>query len=150
MFAMSYLAVSAIQAAGIVPITLPPPKDCVERLREAIAVVKGLWSEGQFTFSGMHYTITEMDGWLKPCHHGVTDRVAKATTHESLIDDEADSAAASTAIHDVGASSPHLPITRLALIGEARHTRLLGYAAPAVGMSQRRQPAYARTEAVKP
>jgi hypothetical protein len=32
------------------------------------------------------------------------DRVAKATTHESLIDDEADSAAASAAIHDVVAS----------------------------------------------
>jgi hypothetical protein len=28
-------------------------------------------------------------------------RVAKATTHESLIDDEAGSAATSTAIHDV-------------------------------------------------
>jgi alkanesulfonate monooxygenase SsuD/methylene tetrahydromethanopterin reductase-like flavin-dependent oxidoreductase (luciferase family) len=66
MSAMSYLAVSAIQAAGIVPITLPPPKDYVERLREAIALVKGLWSEGPFTFSGMHYTITEMDGWPKP------------------------------------------------------------------------------------
>ena len=38
----------------------------MERLREAIAVVKGLWSEGPFTFSGMHYTITEMDGWPKP------------------------------------------------------------------------------------
>ena len=45
------------------------------------------------------------------------DRVAKATTHESFIDDEADSAAASRAIHDVVASSPHVPITRLALIG---------------------------------
>jgi hypothetical protein len=42
----------------------------------------------------------------------------KATTHESLIDDEADSAAASMAIHDVVASSPHVPATRLALIGE--------------------------------
>jgi hypothetical protein len=31
-------------------------------------------------------------------------RIAKATTHESLIDDEADSAAASQAIHDVVAS----------------------------------------------
>jgi pimeloyl-ACP methyl ester carboxylesterase len=31
-------------------------------------------------------------------------RVAKATTHQSLIDDEADSAAASAAIHDVVAS----------------------------------------------
>jgi alkanesulfonate monooxygenase SsuD/methylene tetrahydromethanopterin reductase-like flavin-dependent oxidoreductase (luciferase family) len=39
----------------------------VEHLREAIALVKGLWSEGPFTFSGMHYTITEMDGWPKPC-----------------------------------------------------------------------------------
>jgi hypothetical protein len=28
-------------------------------------------------------------------------RVAKATTHESLLDDQADSAAASQAIHDV-------------------------------------------------
>jgi alkanesulfonate monooxygenase SsuD/methylene tetrahydromethanopterin reductase-like flavin-dependent oxidoreductase (luciferase family) len=55
MFAMSYLAVVRSK-----------PKDCVERLREAIAVVKGLWSEGPFTFSGMHYTITEMDGWPKP------------------------------------------------------------------------------------
>jgi len=32
------------------------------------------------------------------------DRVVKATTHASLLDDEADSAAASTAIHDVVAS----------------------------------------------
>jgi hypothetical protein len=31
-------------------------------------------------------------------------RVAKATTHESLLYDEADSAAASQAIHDVVAS----------------------------------------------
>jgi hypothetical protein len=31
-------------------------------------------------------------------------RVARATTHESLIDDEADPAAASAAIHDVVAS----------------------------------------------
>ncbi len=47
-------------------IALPPPRDRVERLREAVAVVKGLWSEGPFTFNGMHYTITEMDGWPKP------------------------------------------------------------------------------------
>jgi hypothetical protein len=47
----------------------------------------------------------------------VKDRVAKATTHESLIDDEADSAAASTAIHDVVASIRTSQITRLALIG---------------------------------
>jgi hypothetical protein len=90
----------------------------VERLLEAIALVKGLWSEGPFTFSGMHYTITEMDGWSKPRHHGVTDRVAKATTQESPSTMKPTTPAASTAIHDVVASNPHLPITRLALIGE--------------------------------
>ena len=38
------------------------------------------------------------------CRPTVSHRVAKATTHESLLDDEADSAAASQAIHDVVAA----------------------------------------------
>jgi alkanesulfonate monooxygenase SsuD/methylene tetrahydromethanopterin reductase-like flavin-dependent oxidoreductase (luciferase family) len=29
-------------------------------------VIKGLWSDGPFTFSGKHYTITDMEGWPKP------------------------------------------------------------------------------------
>jgi probable F420-dependent oxidoreductase len=47
-------------------ITLPPPRVRVEQLRETLAVVKGLWSNGPFSFSGDFYTITEMEGWPKP------------------------------------------------------------------------------------
>jgi alkanesulfonate monooxygenase SsuD/methylene tetrahydromethanopterin reductase-like flavin-dependent oxidoreductase (luciferase family) len=47
-------------------ITLPPPRVRVEQLHETLAVVKGLWSNGTLSFSGEHYTITEMEGWPKP------------------------------------------------------------------------------------
>jgi probable F420-dependent oxidoreductase len=36
------------------------------RLAEAIAVLKGLFGDGLFSFRGEHYTITEMDGQPKP------------------------------------------------------------------------------------
>ena len=42
------------------------PGTRVERMQEAFHVIKGLWSDGPFSFSGTHYTITEMDGWPKP------------------------------------------------------------------------------------
>jgi probable F420-dependent oxidoreductase len=45
---------------------LPPPRVRVEQLRETLAVVKGLWSNGPFSFSGDFYTITDMEGWPKP------------------------------------------------------------------------------------
>ena len=38
----------------------------VDRLVEAVHVLKGLWAEGPFTFNGRHHTITEMEGWPKP------------------------------------------------------------------------------------
>jgi probable F420-dependent oxidoreductase len=38
----------------------------VERLEEALAVVKGAWSGEQFTFSGKHYTVTDYAGIPKP------------------------------------------------------------------------------------
>jgi probable F420-dependent oxidoreductase len=47
-------------------ITLPPPRVRVEQLRETLAVVKGLWSNGPLSFSGDFHTITEMEGWPKP------------------------------------------------------------------------------------
>jgi probable F420-dependent oxidoreductase len=47
-------------------IILPPPRVRVEQLRETLAVVKGLWSDGSLSFSGEHYTITGMEGWPKP------------------------------------------------------------------------------------
>jgi len=46
----------ALEAAGV----------RVDRLGEAVHVLKGLWAEGPFTFKGRHYTITEMEGWPKP------------------------------------------------------------------------------------
>jgi probable F420-dependent oxidoreductase len=38
----------------------------VSRMEESIAVLKGLFGDGPFSFSGQHYTITEMDGQPKP------------------------------------------------------------------------------------
>ena len=38
----------------------------VGRLEEAVAVLKGLFGAGPFSFAGTHYTITEMDGQPKP------------------------------------------------------------------------------------
>jgi len=38
----------------------------VERLTESVTVLKGLFSEGPFTFQGRHYAITDHDGQPKP------------------------------------------------------------------------------------
>ena len=38
----------------------------VSRMEESIAVLKGLFGDGPFSFRGQHYTITEMDGQPKP------------------------------------------------------------------------------------
>src|SRR6266704_1130805 len=38
----------------------------VDRFEEAIAVMKGLFAEGPFSFTGRHYTITGHDGRPKP------------------------------------------------------------------------------------
>jgi hypothetical protein len=76
------------------------------------------------------------------------DGVVKATTHKSLIDDEAKSAVDSTAVQDLVASVRTPNPSPRAYRGD-RHTRLLGHTAPAVGMSQRAPaPADARTGAV--
>ena len=42
----------------------------VTRLQEHAAVLKGLWSEGPFSFSGEHYEITELDGTPAPVRAG--------------------------------------------------------------------------------
>ncbi|GAA2755475.1 TIGR03621 family F420-dependent LLM class oxidoreductase [Actinopolymorpha rutila] len=47
-------------------ITLPDRRTRIDSLREALAIVKGLWADEPFTFDGEHYTITEMEGWPKP------------------------------------------------------------------------------------
>ena len=43
-----------------------PPKVRVDRMVEGIAVLKGLFTDGAFSFSGEHYTISELDGLPKP------------------------------------------------------------------------------------
>jgi probable F420-dependent oxidoreductase len=45
---------------------LDPPGVRVERLTEAIAVLKGLFGAGPFSFVGEHYTIAELDGEPNP------------------------------------------------------------------------------------
>lgn len=47
-------------------IPLDPPAVRVERLAEAITVLRGLFADGPFSFSGTHYTVTGLDGQPKP------------------------------------------------------------------------------------
>ena len=42
----------------------------VSRLIEHAAVLKGLWSDGEFSFEGEHYTITDLDGTPAPHRRG--------------------------------------------------------------------------------
>ncbi len=43
-----------------------PPGVRIQRLSEAIAVLKGLFAEAPLTFAGMHYTINNLNGFPKP------------------------------------------------------------------------------------
>ncbi|MEV5500015.1 TIGR03621 family F420-dependent LLM class oxidoreductase [Nonomuraea fuscirosea] len=45
---------------------LAPPGVRIERLREALAVLRGLWGEGPFDFAGRHYRISGLDQRPKP------------------------------------------------------------------------------------
>jgi probable F420-dependent oxidoreductase len=47
-------------------IPLDRPGVRVDRLAEAITVIKGLMADGEFSFRGDHYAITELDGMPKP------------------------------------------------------------------------------------
>jgi probable F420-dependent oxidoreductase len=38
----------------------------IERMQESIAILRGLFADGPFSFTGTHYTITELDGQPKP------------------------------------------------------------------------------------
>ncbi len=65
----------------------------IERMLEAIAILRGLFAYGPFTFSGRHYTITEMDGGPKPVQQphppfligGTRERVLRLAARESDI-----------------------------------------------------------------
>jgi len=43
-----------------------PPSVRVDRMEEAITVLKGLFAEGPFTFHGDHYTVSALNGLPKP------------------------------------------------------------------------------------
>lgn len=54
-------------AAGI---TLDAPRVRIARLAEAIAVLRGLWADGPFTFDGEHYRVAGLDGSPRPATTG--------------------------------------------------------------------------------
>jgi probable F420-dependent oxidoreductase len=47
-------------------ISMDPPATRVERLAEAITVLKGCWTDGSFTFTGEHYEVRDHDGRPAP------------------------------------------------------------------------------------
>jgi probable F420-dependent oxidoreductase len=47
-------------------IAYDPPKVRVDRFEEALCVLKGLFADGPFSYSGAHYTITDHEGTPKP------------------------------------------------------------------------------------
>lgn len=51
--------------------TLDRPGVRIARLQEAITVMKGLFAPGEFTFTGEHYRVTELDGMPKPVQQPV-------------------------------------------------------------------------------
>lgn len=55
--------VSDYEQSGIV---YEAPGVRITRLKEALKIIKGLFAEGEFSFSGQHYTITNHDGLPKP------------------------------------------------------------------------------------
>jgi probable F420-dependent oxidoreductase len=46
--------------------TLDRPSVRIARLAESIAILKGLFADGPFTFHGEHYRVTDLDGHPKP------------------------------------------------------------------------------------
>ena len=47
-------------------IPFEPAKVRVDRFEEAVAVCKGLFADGSFSFKGEHYTVSDLDGMPKP------------------------------------------------------------------------------------
>jgi probable F420-dependent oxidoreductase len=48
-----------------------PPGVRIERLAEAVAILKGLFAPGEFTFTGAHYEVRALDGMPKPVQQPV-------------------------------------------------------------------------------
>jgi probable F420-dependent oxidoreductase len=52
-------------------IAFDPPGTRIERLAEAVAVVRGLLAPGSFSFTGRHYRITALEGYPRPVQNPV-------------------------------------------------------------------------------
>jgi probable F420-dependent oxidoreductase len=78
------------RAAGI---EFDRPGIRIERLTEAIAILRGLFAEGPFSFAGQNYTITELEGQPKPVQRphppfligGTRERVLRLAAREADI-----------------------------------------------------------------
>jgi probable F420-dependent oxidoreductase len=65
----------------------------IERMSEAIAILRGAFAEGPFSFAGKHYTIEGLDGQPKPVQRphppflvgGTREKVLRAATREADI-----------------------------------------------------------------
>lgn len=70
-----------------------PPGTRIDRMTEAIAILRGLFADGPFSYSGRYYTITEMDGQPKPVQRphppiligGTRERVLRLSAREADI-----------------------------------------------------------------
>ena len=78
------------RAAGLV---FDPPGTRIDRLTEAIAILRGLFADGPFSYSGRYYTINRMDGQPKPVQRphppflvgGTRERVLRLAAREADI-----------------------------------------------------------------
>jgi probable F420-dependent oxidoreductase len=78
------------RAAGI-PFDKPGVR--IERMTEAIAILRGAFADGPFSFTGKHYTITDLDGQPKPVQKphppflvgGTRERVLRLAAREGDI-----------------------------------------------------------------
>ena len=65
----------------------------IDRMEEAIAIIRGLFADGPFSFAGKHYTITDMDLQPKPIQKphppfhigGTRERVLRLAAREAEI-----------------------------------------------------------------
>ena len=44
------------------------PGTRIDRMKEALTIMKALWADGTCTFNGEHYTITNAQGFPRPAH----------------------------------------------------------------------------------
>jgi probable F420-dependent oxidoreductase len=74
-------------------LTFDPPGTRINRLIEAIAILRGLFADGPFSYSGRYYTIDAMDGQPKPVQRphppfligGTRERVLRLAAREADI-----------------------------------------------------------------